>query len=67
MPGSLSSWEGEGEGNDGGKRRLVEGNKRGGRMETGEEEEEAGKRERGGKKKTWGRETRASVSAGALG
>lgn len=51
LPGSLSSWEGEGEGNDGGKRRLVEGNKRGGRMETGEEEEEAGKRERGGKKK----------------
>lgn len=43
----------------------MEGNKRGGRMETGEEEE-AGKRERG-EKKTWGRETRASVSAGALG
>lgn len=42
----------------------MEGNKRGGRMETGEEEE-AGKRERG--EKTWGRETRASVSAGALG
>lgn len=43
----------------------MEGNKRGGRMETGEEEEAAGKRERG--EKTQGRETRASVSAGALG